>query len=66
MKHILEEMGDDPTVLDALFLGTHRRIENKVGYWGASNFFVTSFINWCEKDYEHIEVVWILELLRSW
>jgi dihydroceramidase len=42
-------MGNDPTVLDALFLGTHRRIENKVGYWGAS----TSFINWCEKDYEY-------------
>jgi len=41
--------GDDPSVLDALLLGTHRRVENRVGYWGIS----TSLINWCEIDYEY-------------
>ena len=40
---------NDPSVLDALLLGTHRRLEGRAGYWGDS----TSFINWCEKDYEY-------------
>ena len=40
---------DDPSVLDALLLGTHRRLESRAGFWGNG----TAFINWCEVDYEY-------------